>query len=62
MDLPFYFNTKVGGKVCYRGLSLYEHKPGLIVGCFYCSTGIYVEWYIDQPVPLVPIPQYIRGC
>ena len=41
-----YFSIQNWQKVCKRqkrGLSLYVHGPGLIVGCPSCSAGIYVE-------------------
>ena len=55
---------KTRQKVCkrqHRGLSLYVHGPGLIVGCPSCSAGIYVELYIDGPVPLISIALYTLG-
>ena len=55
---------KTKGKVCkrqHRGLSLYVHGPGLIVGCTSCLAGFYVELYIDGPVPLISIALYTLG-
>ena len=55
---------KTRQKVCKRqkrGLTLYVHGPGLIVGCPSCSAGTYVGSYIDGPVPLISIALYTLG-
>ena len=57
---------KTKGKVCkrqHRGLSLYVHGPGLIVGCpSSSSAGIYIEYYIDGTVPLIYLYTHCTEC